>query len=66
MPRESKLPAGRTCADCRHIRRCQLLGFTWPTRKECEFAPSRFVPTAIANMVDAAVAVAHQLNGGPT
>ena len=36
------LPAGKTCADCAHIRRYKALGFSWPARESCDFAPSRF------------------------
>lgn len=37
------LPEGKTCADCVHIRRCTMFGFT-PTPEEtmCSFGPSRF------------------------
>jgi hypothetical protein len=36
------LPAGRTCADCRHIGRCTSLGYSWPDRDRCDFNPTRF------------------------
>ena len=44
-PPAAHLPDGDTCADCAHVARCVgVLGCTWPTRRECDFAPSRFRP----------------------
>lgn len=38
-----RLPEGKTCGDCAHLRRCELIGFT-PSAKEttCSFHPRRF------------------------
>ena len=41
---EMALPAGKTCADCKHIKRCLGFGFTEPQRKSCDFHPNRFAP----------------------
>lgn len=41
------LPAGKTCGDCRHWRRCSALIQTLdPTGATCDFSPSRFSPKA--------------------
>jgi hypothetical protein len=37
------LPAGKTCGDCAHGRRCLMLGTTSRTATACDWAPSRFV-----------------------
>jgi len=38
-----KLPAGKTCADCVHIKRCTAFGFTdSPENVWCDFFPNRF------------------------
>ena len=40
---EMKLPAGKTCGDCFHIRRCLGLGYTSAeANTSCDFWPSRF------------------------
>lgn len=40
---EMDLPRGRTCADCFHINRCTLLGYTSsPHNTWCDFLPVRF------------------------
>jgi hypothetical protein len=36
------LPDGRTCEDCRQIRHCAALGYSWPERERCDFSPIRF------------------------
>lgn len=42
MNDDMKLPTGKTCADCVHLRRCVGLGYTKPENTTCDFAPSRF------------------------
>lgn len=37
-----KLPDGRTCGDCIHVRRCVLFGFTKSENTNCDFSPSRY------------------------
>lgn len=38
-----KLPEGKTCADCVHIRRCaDVLGCTKPDNTSCDFYPNKF------------------------
>lgn len=38
-----QLPPGKTCADCWHFKRtCEWLISCEPTRRECDWAPSRF------------------------
>ena len=44
-----KLPEGKTCADCVHIKRCLAFGYSWADRKQCDFYPNRFQPTAKAH-----------------
>lgn len=40
---EMKLPQGKTCGDCAHVRRCRAFGFTpSETETSCDFHPSRF------------------------
>lgn len=38
------LPAGMTCADCAHCRRCTLMFGHIPGDESCDWAPSRFTP----------------------
>lgn len=38
-----KLPDGKTCKDCRHIKRCVTFGFTKPDNTFCDFFPIRFL-----------------------
>lgn len=45
---EMTLPTGKTCADCKHIKRCEGFGFTEPNRTSCDFHPSRFSPSQAA------------------
>lgn len=38
-----RLPTGKTCADCVHIRRCTAFGFTdSPENVWCDFYPNKF------------------------
>ena len=39
---EMALPAGKTCADCVHARRCTAFGFTTAADNSCDFHPPRF------------------------
>ncbi|WP_219097718.1 hypothetical protein [Pseudomonas sp. UMAB-40] len=41
------LPAGKTCADCVHCRRCTMMFGHIPEDESCDWAPSRFTPKAI-------------------
>jgi hypothetical protein len=36
------LPAGKTCADCAHCRRCTLMFGHIPADEACDWSPSRF------------------------
>lgn len=45
---DMKLPEGKTCGDCCHIRRCKAFGFTWPERTSCDFYPNKFTPAGRA------------------
>ena len=50
-PPESRLPDGAACSDCVHLARCtEVLGCTWYSRRECDFAPSRFRPREDASL----------------
>lgn len=41
---ERKLPAGKTCADCKHGLRCDgLFGAVRRQFTSCDFCPSRYV-----------------------
>jgi hypothetical protein len=42
---EMKLPEGKTCGDCKHIKRCKAFGYAQPDRRDCDFYPSRFAAT---------------------
>jgi hypothetical protein len=46
-----RLPRGKTCDDCVHIRRCVAFGFSSPERTSCDFWPSRFKDTARAENI---------------
>lgn len=43
VDREMLLPAGKTCADCWHQKRCTMLFGVTLTNTWCDWAPSRFV-----------------------
>lgn len=36
------LPAGKTCGDCTHCRRCTLIYGHIPADESCDWYPSRF------------------------
>lgn len=36
------LPAGKTCADCTHCRRCTVMFGHIPADESCDWSPSRF------------------------
>ena len=36
------LPDGKICNDCIHRMRCIGFGFSWASRKSCDFYPVRF------------------------
>nr|WP_256836304.1 hypothetical protein [Pseudomonas oleovorans] len=36
------LPAGKTCADCAHCRRCTTMFGHIPADESCDWSPSRF------------------------
>lgn len=38
-----RLPEGKTCGDCAHVRRCEAFGFTRNAQETvCSFHPRRF------------------------
>lgn len=39
---EMRLPAGKTCGDCFHIRRCKAMFGHVETDTYCDWSPSRF------------------------
>jgi hypothetical protein len=39
-----RLPAGKTCGDCAHCRKCCAMFGHVPTDTSCDFYPSRFRP----------------------
>jgi hypothetical protein len=39
-----RLPAGKTCGDCVHVRRCVAMFGHVPADTSCDFYPSRFRP----------------------
>lgn len=45
-PEKMTLPAGTTCGDCAHIRRCKLMFGHVETDTSCDWAPSRFKSAA--------------------
>lgn len=42
-PDKMALPAGNTCGDCAHIRRCTLIYGHTAQDKTCDWSPSRFI-----------------------
>ena len=46
MDDDMKLPAGKTCEDCRWYSRCEWLISCEPSNTTCDWAPSRFVEKA--------------------
>ncbi|MEX0497688.1 hypothetical protein AB3X34_04525 [Raoultella terrigena] len=42
-PDKMKLPAGNTCGNCRHLRRCKAMFGHTETDTYCDWSPSRFV-----------------------
>jgi len=47
---ERKLPAGATCADCRHGKRCDgLFGAIRNAFTSCDFWPSRYDPASLSH-----------------
>lgn len=39
---EMKLPDGKSCADCRHINRCESFGVASKIDTSCDYHPSKF------------------------
>jgi hypothetical protein len=39
-----RLPAGKTCGDCAHVRKCVAMFGHVPADTSCDFYPSRFRP----------------------
>lgn len=39
-----RLPAGTTCGDCVHIRRCTMIFGHTASDRFCDWSPSRFRP----------------------
>lgn len=48
MHDDMKLPAGKTCGDCKHFNRCEWLISCKPTNEECDWSPSRFILKTVA------------------
>lgn len=44
-PDKMRLPQGKTCGDCRHIRRCKGIFGHVETDTYCDWSPSRAVFT---------------------
>ncbi|ENZ8015413.1 MULTISPECIES: hypothetical protein [Klebsiella] len=42
-PDKMQLPAGKTCGDCAHIRRCKAIFGHTEIDKYCDWSPSRAV-----------------------
>ena len=47
------LPAGKTCADCYHFKRCNAIYGHIAADEVCDWAPSRFVQRAIEKALGA-------------
>lgn len=43
-PDKMRLPAGNTCGNCHHIRRCKTIFGHTETDAYCDWSPSRFIP----------------------
>jgi hypothetical protein len=52
-PDKMKLPAGVTCGDCFHIRRCKAIFGHVETDTTCDWSPSRFWPIESATEITA-------------
>ena len=44
---DRSLPAGKNCSSCAHVDRCCAFGFSSPNRIDCDFFPSRYVPSKL-------------------
>lgn len=42
-PDKMRLPAGATCGNCHHIRRCKAIFGHVETDNSCDWSPSRFI-----------------------
>lgn len=49
---EMRLPEGKTCADCRHFRRCSAMFGAHDKRIQCDFHPRRYVPAQVGGVDD--------------
>lgn len=45
------LPAGKTCADCRHTKHCVAMYGVKAENTNCDFFPRRYVARAVATEV---------------
>lgn len=45
-PDKMRLPAGKACGDCVHIRRCKAIFGHVESDTYCDWSPSRFHPAA--------------------
>lgn len=45
------LPEGKTCGDCAHLPRCQMLFQCKPTNTRCDWSPARFVQRTTPTIV---------------
>jgi len=52
-----QLSDGKTCGDCRHVRRCVLMFGHQPSDTYCDWFPRRFVEKPVTVVVNQAVRV---------
>lgn len=43
-PDKMRLPKGKSCGNCHHIRRCKAMFGHAETDTYCDWSPSRFIP----------------------
>lgn len=43
-PDKMRLPKGKSCGNCHHIRRCKAMFGHTETDTYCDWSPSRFIP----------------------
>ncbi|EPP8464873.1 TPA: hypothetical protein ACTXAV_000175 [Raoultella planticola] len=50
-PDKMNLPAGSTCGNCHHIRRCKAMFGHTETDTYCDWSPSRFAMAQTSNLL---------------
>lgn len=56
-PYDRSLPDGKNCSSCAHVSRCCAFGFSSPNRVNCDFFPSRYVPSKLSLVGQVALSI---------